>query len=97
MLGGILLSWQASHHRTLLLGMLLNLAGLSLGFRLNFLFINEPGPWVTSIAVCIILTMAPVFHSTHAFLLTRHRYLGCCCRAHRPTSICGRNTPGCCC
>lgn len=69
MLGGILLSWQASHHRTLLLGMLLNLLGLSLGFRLNMLLIAEPGPWATSIAVCIILTMAPVFHSTHAFLL----------------------------
>ncbi|WP_159880643.1 GGDEF domain-containing protein [Aquitalea denitrificans] len=69
MLGGILLSWQASHHRTLLLGMLLNLGGLSLAFRLNFLFISEPGPWATSVAVCIILTMAPVFHSTRAFLL----------------------------
>ncbi|BBF87439.1 diguanylate cyclase [Aquitalea magnusonii] len=69
MLGGSLLSWQASHPRTLLLGMLLHLAGLGLGFRLNMLLTTEPGPWATSVAVCIILTMAPVFHSTHAFLL----------------------------
>ncbi|MBV8679478.1 MAG: diguanylate cyclase, partial [Aquitalea sp.] len=70
MLAGILLSWQANRYHALLLGMLLFLAGLSLGFRLNMLFITDPGPWAVSIAVCIILTMAPVFHSTHAFLLT---------------------------
>ena len=70
MLAGIMMTWQANHYRTLLLGMLLYLGGLSLGFRLNMLFISDPGPWATSIAVCIILTMAPVFHSTHAFLLT---------------------------
>lgn len=69
MLAGILLSWQASHHRTLLLGMLLNLAGLTLGFRLNMLIVADPAPWAISIAVCITLTMAPVFHRTPAFLL----------------------------
>ena len=69
MLAGILLSWLASHHRTLLLGMLLNLAGLALGFRLNIMTVADPAPWAISIAVCITLTMAPVFHRTPAFLL----------------------------
>ena len=69
MLAGILFSSLASHHRTLLLGMLLNLAGLTLGFRLNIMTVADPAPWAISIAVCITLTMAPVFHRTPAFLL----------------------------
>ncbi|NWK77864.1 diguanylate cyclase [Aquitalea sp. LB_tupeE] len=69
MLIGVLLSHHASHHRTLLLGMLLYLGGLALGFRLNMLIVTDPSPWAISIAVCISLTMAPVFHHTPAFLL----------------------------
>lgn len=69
MLAGTLLSLNAGHRHTLLLGMLLNLCGLALGFRLNMLFVADTSLWATAIAVCISLTMAPVFQSSYCFVL----------------------------
>lgn len=69
MLAGTALCCCARHRQQLLQGMLLNLVGLALGFRLNMLLVDDAGPWATAIAVCMTLTMAPVYHSTLSFLL----------------------------